>query len=79
MRVNACAARAAEPMVGVAQLVELRIVDPAVVGSNPIVHPKIVTPAGIGCSFAPEQTDYVPWRTHLKSDLSRRARPGSES
>lgn len=27
-------------MVDVAQLVELRIVDPAVVGSNPIVHPK---------------------------------------
>ena len=26
-------------MVGVAQLVELRIVIPAVVGSNPIVHP----------------------------------------
>lgn len=28
-------------MVDVAQLVELRIVDPAVVGSNPIVHPNI--------------------------------------
>ncbi len=28
-------------MVGVAQLVELRIVAPAVVGSNPIAHPKI--------------------------------------
>lgn len=27
-------------MVGVAQLVELRIVAPAVVGSNPIVHPS---------------------------------------
>lgn len=26
-------------MVGVAQLVELRIVTPAVVGSNPIAHP----------------------------------------
>ena len=26
-------------MVGVAQLVELRLVMPAVVGSNPIVHP----------------------------------------
>ena len=26
-------------VVGVAQLVELRIVIPAVVGSNPIVHP----------------------------------------
>ena len=47
------AARAAEPMVGVAQLVELRIVDPAVVGSNPIVHPKTVVPAGIGaCEVA---------------------------
>ncbi len=28
-------------MVGVAQWVELRIVDPAVVGSSPIVHPKL--------------------------------------
>jgi hypothetical protein len=28
-----------ETVVGVAQLVELRIVIPAVVGSNPIVHP----------------------------------------
>ena len=28
-------------MVGVAQLVELRIVAPAVVGSNPIAHPNI--------------------------------------
>ena len=28
-----------ETMVGVAQLVELRIVIPAVVGSSPIVHP----------------------------------------
>ncbi len=28
-------------MVGVAQLVELRIVIPAVVGSNPIVHPSL--------------------------------------
>ena len=26
-------------MVGVAQLVEPRVVDPVVVGSNPIVHP----------------------------------------
>ena len=29
-------------MVGVAQLVELRIVIPAVVGSSPIVHPKFL-------------------------------------
>ena len=29
-------------MVGVAQLVELRIVIPAVVGSSPIVHPSFV-------------------------------------
>ena len=29
-------------MVGVAQLVEPRIVIPVVVGSNPIVHPKIL-------------------------------------
>ena len=28
-------------MVGVAQLVEPRIVDPVVVGSNPIVHPTL--------------------------------------
>lgn len=28
-------------MVGVAQLVELRIVIPAVVGSSPIVHPSL--------------------------------------
>ncbi len=28
-------------MVGVAQLVEPRIVDPVVVGSSPIVHPNI--------------------------------------
>lgn len=28
-------------MVNVAQLVELRIVVPAVVGSKPIVHPKV--------------------------------------
>ena len=31
--------RQIETMVGVAQLVEHRIVIPAVVGSNPIVHP----------------------------------------
>ena len=31
-------------MVGVAQLVELRIVAPAVVGSNPIAHPKQIGP-----------------------------------
>ena len=30
-------------MVGVAQLVELRVVIPAVVGSNPIVHPNTQT------------------------------------
>ena len=29
-------------MVGVAQLVELRIVTPVVVGSNPIAHPIIL-------------------------------------
>ena len=53
-------------MVDVAQLVELRIVDPAVVGSNPIVHPKPrrlfmrEAPAGrSSCPFTPEQTDYV--------------------
>ena len=28
------------PVVGVAQLVELRIVIPAVAGSNPVVHPS---------------------------------------
>ena len=31
-------------MVGVAQLVELRVVVPAVVGSIPIVHPKVLGP-----------------------------------
>ena len=31
--------RAFASMVGVAQLVELRVVIPAVVGSSPIVHP----------------------------------------
>ena len=53
-------------MVDVAQSVELRIVDPAVVGSNPIVHPKSrrlfmqQAPAGrVSCPFAPEQTDYA--------------------
>jgi hypothetical protein len=34
-------------MVGVAQLVELRIVIPAVVGSSPIVHPIESTTYGI--------------------------------
>lgn len=32
-----------ETMVGVAQLVELRLVMPAVVGSSPIVHPIFLT------------------------------------
>ena len=36
---NWTADRNIESMVGVAQLVEHRIVIPAVVGSNPIVHP----------------------------------------
>ena len=31
--------RAVKSVVGVAQLVELRVVIPAVVGSSPIVHP----------------------------------------
>ena len=34
-------------MVGVAQLVELRIVTPAVVGSNPIAHPIFPVAAGL--------------------------------
>jgi hypothetical protein len=34
-------------MVGVAQLVELRIVIPAVVGSSPIVHPIFNADRGI--------------------------------
>jgi hypothetical protein len=34
--------RASAAMVDVAQLVEPRIVDPAVVGSSPIVHPNHV-------------------------------------
>ena len=32
-------------MVGVAQLVEPRIVIPVVVGSSPIVHPNLIFPA----------------------------------
>ncbi len=36
---NGIVGRQTETMVGVAQLVELRIVIPAVVGSSPIVHP----------------------------------------
>lgn len=34
-------------MVGVAQLVEPRIVIPVVVGSSPIVHPKFLDARGI--------------------------------
>ena len=34
-------------MVGVAQLVELRIVIPAVVGSSPIVHPNKIVGASL--------------------------------
>ena len=33
-------------MVGVAQLVELRIVIPVVAGSNPVVHPKLKVRTG---------------------------------
>jgi hypothetical protein len=40
-------------MVGVAQLVEPRIVDPVVVGSNPIVHPKKATLDFQLCSLPP--------------------------
>ena len=53
-------------MVDVAQSVELRIVDPAVVGSNPIVHPKSrrlsmdqALAGRSSCPFTPEQTDYA--------------------
>ena len=35
-------------MVDVAQLVELRIVDPAAVGSSPIIHPKLFPAAAFG-------------------------------
>ena len=51
-------------MVGVAQLVELRIVVPAVVGSNPIVHPinspHIVTlNLNIVCTVPTVATEYL--------------------
>ena len=41
-------------MVDVAQLVELRIVDPAAVGSSPIIHPSslIWASEGIHCMYA---------------------------
>ena len=39
-------------MVGVAQLVELRLVMPAVVGSNPIVHPIPFSPASPSARLA---------------------------
>ncbi len=39
--------RRKQTVVGVAQLVELRIVIPAVVGSNPIVHPNLFTYNGV--------------------------------
>ena len=38
-----------ETMVGVAQLVELRIVIPAVVGSSPIVHPNFLKADHVIC------------------------------
>jgi hypothetical protein len=34
-------------LVGVAQLVELRVVVPAVAGSNPVAHPQEVAEIGI--------------------------------
>lgn len=45
----------AASMVDVAQLVELRIVDPVVVGSNPIVHPNSPWGMKIG-ALNPDQT-----------------------
>ncbi len=44
-------------MVGVAQLVELRIVIPAVVGSNPIAHPRPQAPRD---SAAREREECLP-------------------
>ncbi len=38
-------------MVGVAQLVELRIVIPAVVGSSPIVHPIFLSRKRFACAI----------------------------
>ncbi len=40
-------------MVGVAQLVELRIVIPAVVGSSPIAHPICVIPGVVRAKMGP--------------------------
>ena len=65
-------------MVGVAQLVELRIVTPAVVGSNPIVHPnlkfvlvfaevvKLVDTLDLGSSAARRESSSLSFRTSFQ-------------
>ena len=48
-------------MVGVAQLVELRIVIPVVAGSSPVVHPKFKT-----TPLEKAQSQYCAWRLSLR-------------
>ena len=56
-------------MVGVAQLVELRIVIPAVVGSSPIVHPinakvaELVDALDLGSSGETRESSSLSFRT----------------
>ena len=50
-------------VVGVAQLVELRLVMPAVVGSSPIVHPILITDF-INIFFEISRVD-IPWTLSL--------------
>jgi len=60
-------------MVGVAQLAELRIVIPAVVGSSPIVHPiliiaevvKLVYTLDLGSSAARRESSSLSFRTNI--------------
>ncbi len=61
-------------MVDVAQLVELRIVTPAVEGSNPFVHP-ISSLSGSVLSFIPS----VPQNPTVGSDNAERDRINCES
>ena len=48
-------------MVGVAQLVELRIVIPVVAGSSPVVHPKFKT-----TPLEKAQSQHCAWRLSLR-------------
>ena len=61
-------------MVGVAQLVELRIVTPAVVGSNPIVHPnaevvKLVDTLDLGSSAERCESSSLSFRTIIQISM----------